>query len=205
MPVFVTMRGEVRADGRSRPALIRALRRTAARTQRRAAARAGAPVERFWLMNAFATRATRREVRAIAGDRAVRSVRLDRAVGEKVPRRVRIAAGAEATGEPWGIDAIDVPAARRLGATGAGVSVGIIDTGVDASHPALAGKVVAWRDFVAGAPTPTTTTATARTPSAPSSARRRSGSHRARPRSSPRRWGRTGSGAAATCWRRRSG
>jgi subtilisin family serine protease len=38
--------------------------------------------------------------------------------------------------------------------TGAGVRIGSIDTGVDASHPELAGKVVAWRDFVAGGSQP---------------------------------------------------
>ena len=50
--------------------------------------------------------------------------------------------GASATGEPlanlqWDMDLIGVDAAHRK-ATGKGVDVGIIDTGIDASHPDLA-------------------------------------------------------------------
>jgi subtilisin family serine protease len=40
------------------------------------------------------------------------------------------------------------------GLTGAGVRVGSIDTGVNAAHPDLAGKVVGWRDFVNGRAAP---------------------------------------------------
>ena len=50
-----------------------------------------------------------------------------------------------------------------FGLNGAGVRVGCIDTGVNAGHTDLAGKVVGWRDFVTASPRPTTTTATAPT------------------------------------------
>jgi subtilisin family serine protease len=55
----------------------------------------------------------------------------------------------------WGLDAVRARRAwSALGTTGAGVRVGIIDSGIDAGHPALAGKVAGWRDVVAGGPEP---------------------------------------------------
>jgi len=38
--------------------------------------------------------------------------------------------------------------------TGKGMRVGLIDTGIDAKHPELAGKVVGWKDFIASKPDP---------------------------------------------------
>jgi len=42
---------------------------------------------------------------------------------------------------PWGIDRIDADVAHRQGATGEGVDVGIIDTGITATHPDLSGNL----------------------------------------------------------------
>ncbi|ERH10030.1 MAG: subtilisin-like serine protease [halophilic archaeon J07HX64] len=42
---------------------------------------------------------------------------------------------------PWGIDRIDADVAHRRGATGDGVDVGVIDTGISATHPDLSGSL----------------------------------------------------------------
>lgn len=43
---------------------------------------------------------------------------------------------------------MSIPQVWDLGYSGKGVKVALIDTGIDASHPDLKGKVVQWKDFV---------------------------------------------------------
>lgn len=48
----------------------------------------------------------------------------------------------------YGVAKIRADEARQQGLNGEGVRVGVIDTGVDGDHPALAGKVAVFKDFV---------------------------------------------------------
>jgi subtilisin len=48
-------------------------------------------------------------------------------------------AGSETT--PWGIDRIDADVAHARGATGEGVDIGVIDTGIAATNPSLNGNI----------------------------------------------------------------
>lgn len=52
--------------------------------------------------------------------------------------------------EQWGLTQINAPAAWQRGATGAGVTIAVLDTGVDLEHPDLAPNLVAGIDVVAG-------------------------------------------------------
>lgn len=49
----------------------------------------------------------------------------------------------------WAFEMVQLEQARRMGLTGEGVRVGVLDTGVDMSHPSLDGvDLVAWLDLV---------------------------------------------------------
>jgi subtilisin family serine protease len=104
------------------------------------------------------------EVVAAPGDRAaaLRALRADPDVEWAEPNRPRHIAAEPLGGLLWGLgntgqsvwwqrgtpDAdIDAPEAWSLG-RGAGVTVAIVDTGADATHPELAGKLVPGWDFV---------------------------------------------------------
>jgi subtilisin family serine protease len=50
----------------------------------------------------------------------------------------------------WALDQVNAPEAWARGATGAGTTVAVVDTGVDLRHPDLSSKLVAGYDFVAG-------------------------------------------------------
>jgi len=56
----------------------------------------------------------------------------------------------------WNLERIGAGRSWDLGFDGEGVTVGVIDSGVDAGHPDLAGRMVAggWLDVVAGGPAP---------------------------------------------------
>jgi subtilisin family serine protease len=158
VPVLVTLRDQVEDGRQAGPGdLIRSLRRTAARSQPELLARLPRPARRMWLVNALALRARPAEIRRLAHDPAVARIDYDRRVRLFGPED---AAGPQRRPGPfgrgdWGLAAIGAPAVwRDYGLDGSGVRVGSIDTGVDADHPDLATKVVAWRDFAHGRPMP---------------------------------------------------
>lgn len=156
--VIATLQRQVDGDlytGRPQ-ALLRALQRTADTTQDAVVADVDSPVQNFWLINAVAFTGTPAEVREVADDPAVETVDLDAPV--KIADAGHTTSTApfpdSGTGD-WGLAAIHAPAVwSTFGLRGAGVRVGTIDTGVDASNPDLAGKVVAWHDFVGSSATP---------------------------------------------------
>ncbi|HUR87200.1 MAG TPA: S8 family serine peptidase [Solirubrobacteraceae bacterium] len=62
-------------------------------------------------------------------------------------------AGDELRGEQWNLDAINADAAHAVN-TGSGALVAVIDSGVQSSHPDLAGNVIDGHDFIQGDATP---------------------------------------------------
>lgn len=153
LPVLVLLHAQVDANDRqaSGRALVASLRATAGRTQPSVAALTSGPDRSFWLVNAMSSEASPREIRALAAHPAVARVTLDPPVSA-----MRFSAEPlSAAPSGWGVLRVGAPRVWGDHAlTGAGVTIGSIDTGIDASHPALAGRVAAWRDFVNGSAVP---------------------------------------------------
>jgi subtilisin family serine protease len=156
IPVVATLREQAAPSHGEGPAgIIEALQRTAGRTQPGLLSRVALTSPRaFWLVNALAASALPTQIRPLAADRAVATVDLDPAVAIRSgpAGRKRLA---QAGALNRGLDAIRARQAwRATGVTGASVRVGSIDTGVDARHPALAGRIAGWRDVIAGRAAP---------------------------------------------------
>ncbi len=62
------------------------------------------------------------------------------------PVQIRLAADVAPTNS-WGVERIGAPALWEQGFRGQGVLVGHVDTGIDGSHPALAGAIAAFTEF----------------------------------------------------------
>jgi subtilisin family serine protease len=101
----------------------------------------------YWIMNLVVVRATRAAIEDLAGrpdiDRVEPSIRLRSMEPMDVRPTGNENSPLRGVGVPPGIRAIHAPEVwRHLGFNGSGTLVGIIDTGVDGSHPALRDR---WR------------------------------------------------------------
>jgi subtilisin family serine protease len=144
--VIVTLRDQAdlsQIPGTTRAArqqgVIRALQAKAEATQRsilallsaRAAQGTVDQVTPFWVFNGLAVTATAEVIQELAARADVRSI---------TPDEIEIAP-AQLTAEP-NLSVVNAPALWSLGFTGQGIVVANMDSGVDVSHPDLAGR---WR------------------------------------------------------------
>jgi subtilisin family serine protease len=65
----------------------------------------------------------------------------------RLPKVMAQSTSSAPAGTPWHLDRVGAPQAWAAGFKGAGVRVGHLDTGIDASHPELAGRLEAFAEF----------------------------------------------------------
>lgn len=110
-------------------------------------------IRSLWIAHAMALTATPEMIADLARDPRVESVETDETLSLD-EARVRSLVGPRAA-VPYGIERLRAPEVwSTFGITGAGVRVGLIDSGVDAGHPDLAGKVAFFRDLTGGGAEP---------------------------------------------------
>jgi serine protease AprX len=102
----------------------------------------------FWTVNAMMATATTDTIMNLADRDDISYIMLDAKI--RLAPDYREEADIEGDAYTYGLERIGVPELRqsRPEITGKGVNVGIVDTGIDASHPEFKGKSITFKDFV---------------------------------------------------------
>jgi len=106
-------------------------------------------IKQLWVVNAIALNAAPEFIERLAKRDDTASVELDSKFVTKEDYSVQISGSSidNATSE---LKRINATKAWELGITGSGINISVIDTGINASHPDIAGRVIRWVDFVNG-------------------------------------------------------
>lgn len=99
----------------------------------------------FWITNSVAMTVAREQIEELAAHPDVLAVE-ENAVLFIPPVEVLDGVGGGFT-NLWNLRVIGVDEARNLGLDGSGIRIGHLDTGMDAGHPDLKGKLTAWAEF----------------------------------------------------------
>ncbi|QSZ67614.1 hypothetical protein RJ40_08895 [Methanofollis aquaemaris] len=141
---FSTMKAEAAASQASVLSSISAIDCAAARS-----------AERFWIVNAIRVEVDQATIEKIAALPGVDHVEPDLMVMADDPVTgtshivdARYVRSSDTFVMPWNLDWVEAPAVWGAGNQGEGVTIAVVDTGIDASHPAFGGRVRAFADFV---------------------------------------------------------
>ncbi len=119
--------------------------RAAARPSARSLAPSAANVGDLWIVNGYSMKASDKDIAALANNPNVTVVEN---FAVRTPEMKPEDSSSGGGMENWGLAKIGAKSAWSVfGVTGKGVRIGHLDTGVDASHPDLAGKIAAWAEF----------------------------------------------------------
>ncbi len=107
------------------------------------------PVNTFWTSHAVLLRMPRDDLAGVAATLpGIADIHANRPLPVPDILEVDDPPRLEEAGSSWGVNAIGALATwGAYGARGAGVTVGVLDTGIDAEHPDLQGKLAGWAEF----------------------------------------------------------
>ena len=137
--------GFFNTEDRGQASNLQRASRRGEKESRSSAAGPEASVKIYPLLGLAIGMVTRSDVERLRADGRVGKIEI--APELSLIRPVAAAAARKPTGVTWGVNRLNVPAAWAAGFTGSGVIVGHLDTGFDASHPALQDALHAFAEF----------------------------------------------------------
>jgi len=104
-------------------------------------------IKQFWIVNAIAVNVTPELIEVLSARDDVESIELDSKMHmiEDYPVQVSMGQIDNATTD---IKRINSTKAWEIGIDGTGINVSVIDTGINASHPDISGRVIKWVDYI---------------------------------------------------------
>lgn len=103
----------------------------------------------LWASNAVVLTTDKQGLKALKKQVDIEAIVEDRIITLDDPVVKNVANKTDESKMTYGLQLIHAKEAWNLGYTGKGVTIGIIDTGVEATHPDLLGKVILQKDFTA--------------------------------------------------------